>query len=109
MKMMVLTLESLGVSVQEVCTGFNTESKIIHDWKKRYGKMFYKCKVEVIDDGISAQSRFSKVKKIHNLKTGETYNSYKECMEETGLNHHHIYAQCAKRMQTGYHYWLKYA
>jgi hypothetical protein len=39
-----------GVCAQEVVTINKPQRKIKHDWKMKYGKKFYECTIEVVDD-----------------------------------------------------------
>jgi hypothetical protein len=39
-----------GVCAQEVVTVNKPQRKIRHDWKMKYGKKFYECTIEVVDD-----------------------------------------------------------
>ncbi len=113
MKTVILTLETVGASIQEIVTVRKSESKIISEWKSRYGKMFYKCTVSVIDDKKKGDVDFDEKSKdgafIVNLKNGQQYANYKEAIRKTGLSHNHIYRQCKRMMYVGYKYYLKYA
>ena len=111
MKLMKLLYEDKSFIVQQVCTLYFTEEKIRDIWRKRYGKLFYKCKVIVeCSDVIIINKNPGRPKKtIKNIRTGDKYSSVLEAIKETGLSDTSVYNQCNRKYGIGYDYFLKWA
>jgi len=67
MRLIKLVHPEFGLCAQKVIFGINTESRVKHNWKHKYGKKFYECIVVVEDDSpvIVLNDKYSFRKKIN--------------------------------------------
>ena len=70
----------------EIFSSTNAISKMKLDLKHRYGKMFFKCEVKVINDDSLAKGF-----RIKDKLNGQIYTSMQQAKKETGLNHWDIF------------------
>jgi len=112
MRLMKLIYQEKNFSVHQVCTSYFTESRVLAVWKKRYGKMFDKCTVEIECDDVVVKDKKKlnpHVRPVRNIRTGDYYYSVNEAVQETGLSYTSVYNQCNRSYSIGYDYWLKWA
>lgn len=57
MKMMHLIHPALGTVAMAVITPAKKEEHILHEWKYKYGKNFYRCSTSLIDDKIGLNEK----------------------------------------------------
>ena len=102
MKLLKLTHPVHGVCAQEVITGDKSYGHVERQWKARYGRKFYECKLELecsgkdIGLGLAFKSRVGKP--IRNVLTGEVYPNVDVASRDLGLSKTSIYDHCNRRL-----------
>jgi hypothetical protein len=90
--------------------------KVIKNWKYRYGKKFYECKVEVEkpaenakNNDVYARPIKPHMRKLVNTRTGEIYKNQKEAAKALKLDEDTIRSHAKKKLKGRFDYIVRYA